>query len=115
MAGNSAAGPQADGNIYRASDEAFQLDNLQRVCQETLRVRLLSSPQARQAPQSRRADHAVDVGEPDHDKIAAPATRKAMPSAIRLSKFSWNTKPCEQGRRDPLQRKKQRRGSGVGR
>jgi hypothetical protein len=29
------------------------------------------------------------VGCPDHDSTAAPATRHAMPSAIRRSKFSW--------------------------
>src|SRR5215471_12622263 len=57
---------------------------------ETLRVRLLSSPHATQAPTIASGPTMLSkVGAPDHDNTAAPATRLAMPIAIRRSKFSW--------------------------
>jgi hypothetical protein len=59
---------------------------------ETLRVRLLSGPQATQALTMASGPSRFDkVGRPDQERIAAPATRQAMPMAIRRSKFSWKT------------------------
>ena len=49
----------------------------------------MSSPQARQAPTMASGPTRLDkVGWPDQDRTAAPATRHAMPSAMRRSKFS---------------------------
>jgi hypothetical protein len=58
---------------------------------DTLRVRLLSSPQAIQAPRIARGPRMFcRVGVPDQDRMAAPATRHIIPSSIRRSKFSWH-------------------------
>src|SRR5262249_28733088 len=59
---------------------------------ETLRVRLLSSPHARQAPTIASGPMTLSsVGVPVQERTAAPARRQAMPSAMRRSKFSWKT------------------------
>src|SRR5262245_50067315 len=59
---------------------------------ETLRVKLLSSAQARHAPTTDKGPtRLVKLGPRCHDRITAPATILAMPRAIRLSKFSRNT------------------------
>ena len=53
-------------------------------------ARLLSRPQAMQAPTTAMGPSKVDkVGWPDQESRIAPATRHAMPTAMRRLKFSW--------------------------
>src|SRR5262245_64183640 len=55
---------------------------------ETLRVRLLSMPQATQAPMMASGPATLSiVGVPDHDTVAAPATRQAMRSEEHTSEL----------------------------
>jgi len=57
---------------------------------DTLRVRLLSKPQAMHAPTIAMGPSKPDkLGCPDQESTIAPATRQAMPTAMRRSKFSW--------------------------
>ena len=44
------AGSKAERQIQGSGDQPLQLDDLQRIGERTLRVRLLSRPQAMQAP-----------------------------------------------------------------
>ena len=59
---------------------------------ETLRVRLLSMPHAKQAPSIAKAGSApANRASPGQLKTTAPAAIAAMPNAIRWSKFSLKT------------------------
>src|SRR5215469_4481357 len=58
---------------------------------ETLRVRLLSIAQQRQAPAMRRAPGDTEILPGVQESTSPPATMSAMPDAIRRSKFSPNT------------------------
>src|SRR5215472_11270810 len=60
------------------------------LAEESLRVRLLSMPQQRQATAIRSAPHWKDAC-PCHDNTAAPARIENAPSRRRLSTFSRNT------------------------
>src|SRR5215212_9057425 len=56
---------------------------------DTFRVKLLSSAQAAQAPQTARGPSKdANDGVPDHARIPAPATMHNIPIAMRRSKFS---------------------------
>src|SRR6266545_4603364 len=59
---------------------------------DTFLVRLLSIPQAKQAPMIARLPQAVfNSGLPVHDSRSPPATIAAIPEAIRRSKLSLKT------------------------
>src|SRR5690606_37028115 len=59
---------------------------------DTLRVKLLSRPQAKHAPRMASAGHdPAKRASPGQLNTTAPATIATMPSAIRRSKFSLNT------------------------
>ena len=59
---------------------------------DTFRVKLLSMPQARQAPAMANVPQAGSpVGLPAHDSTTPPAVMQAMPTAMRRSKFSRKT------------------------
>ena len=58
---------------------------------DTFRVRLLSMPQAKQAPRiASDGQSASNRASPGQDKITAPATIASIPKAICRSKFSLN-------------------------
>lgn len=72
----------------RPFTEAIQVASVS----DTLRVRLLSIPQAKQAPRTASIGHSpANCASPGQLKTTAPATIAPMPSAIRLSKFSLKT------------------------
>ena len=69
---------------------------------DTLRVKLLSMAQHKQAPRIASGGQ-TDFTEsnPDHDSTTVPATIAAMPRAIRLSKFSRKTNQARSAVRTP--------------
>jgi hypothetical protein len=58
--------------------------------EESLRVRLLSTPHAKQAPAIASAPRLRRVGPPCQDSIVAPARMANAPVKSRRSTFSWN-------------------------
>ena len=72
-----------------AGDEAFELDDLQRIGERHFtREVVVEPPRSTGTDDGERADSPDKVGWPDHASTAAPATRQGMPRAIRRSKFS---------------------------
>src|SRR5450759_1318149 len=72
----------------RPFTEAIQVASVS----DILRVRLLSTPQAKQAPRTASVGHSpANRASPGQLRTTAPATMAPMPSAMRRSKFSLKT------------------------
>ncbi len=80
---------QAQYEVEGTRDQPLQLDDLQWIRERDLsRQIVVEAPGEACADDGERTDQAVHRRVPDHDSVAAPVTRQAMPSAIRRSKFS---------------------------
>ena len=90
--GQGAANPQAEQEIDRARDQTFELHDLQWVGERDLaRQIVVEAPGDAGADDSQRPKQAVQRRSARPGQNDVPATRQTIPSAIRLSKFSWNT------------------------
>ena len=82
--------------------------------EESLRVRLLSMPHARQAPAMKAAPASTDTPRPSHDRRAAPSRMEKAPKQEAAVDVFPKHQPCNAHRGEPFEIQQQRTRGGVG-